>query len=90
MLVSLLIAVVLSGCVTATVATVAAVKSKKRSPRTLYLSDSIPEIEKNREAKILTAFFGLDNGLTRRTRAMYRKAPFIPPIPMALARLCLG
>lgn len=64
----------LSGCVVATVTTVAAVKSKKRSARKLYLSDSIPEIDKTREAKILTAFFGLDNGLTKRANLIYKKA----------------
>jgi hypothetical protein len=69
-----LITGLLSGCVVATVTTVAAVKSKKRSPRKLYLSDSIPEIDKTREAKILTAFFGLDNGLTKRANLIYKKA----------------
>jgi hypothetical protein len=53
---SVLITGLLSGCVAATVATVGAVKSKKRSPRKLYLSPSVPEIEKTRETKILTAF----------------------------------
>jgi hypothetical protein len=37
-------------------------------------SDSIPEVEKNREAKILTAFFGLDNGLTLKALRISRNA----------------
>jgi len=39
-----------------------------RSARALYLSASVPEMDKTRETKILTAFFGLDNGLTFRAR----------------------
>ena len=74
MLLAALITVFLSGCVTATVATVAAFKSKKRSSRKLYLSDTIPEIDKTRDAKILTAFFGLDNDLTSKARAQNKKA----------------
>jgi len=85
MLVLLLIAGVLSGCVAGTVATVTAIKSKKRSPRKLYLSDTIPEIDKTREPKILTAFFGLDNGLTRRTRVMYKKAPGKDGMPLVFS-----
>ena len=34
-------------------------------PRVL-LSAQVPEVDKTREAKILTAFFGLDNALTQR------------------------
>lgn len=37
-------------------------------------SDKIPEVEKTRELSILTAFFGLDNGLTRRANIIYSKA----------------
>lgn len=44
------------------------------SHRELKLSASIPEIEKTKEAKILTAFFGLDNALPQRARALYTKA----------------
>jgi len=84
-LLSVVITGMLSSCITATVATVAAVKSKKRSPRKLYLSDTIPEIDKTRETKILTAFFGLDNGLTRRTRVMYRKAPGKDGMPLVFS-----
>jgi len=84
-LLSAVITGMLSSCITATVATVAAVKNKKRSPRKLYLSDTIPEIAKTRETKILTAFFGLDNGLTRRTRVMYRKAPGKDGMPLVFS-----
>jgi hypothetical protein len=37
-------------------------------------SKTVPEINKTRELKILTAFFGLDNGLTRRANIIYSKA----------------
>ena len=37
-------------------------------------SKSVPEVDKTREVKILTAFFGLDNGLTRRANIIYSKA----------------
>jgi len=49
------------------------------------LSDSVPEVDKTRETKILTAFFGLDNGLTRRTRVMYRKAPGKDGMPLVFS-----
>ncbi len=84
LLLSLLMAGIFNSCIP-TVATVAAVKSKKRSPRKLYLSDSIPEIDKTREAKILTAFFGLDNGLTFRARAIYRKAQGKDGMPLVFS-----
>lgn len=41
----------------------------------VMLSDSVPEIDKTREANILTAFFGLDNGLPQRARLLYKNAP---------------
>jgi hypothetical protein len=34
----------------------------------------VPEVDKTREVKILTAFFGLDNGLTKRANLIYKKA----------------
>lgn len=37
-------------------------------------SETVPEVNKTREVKILTAFFGLDNGLTRRANITYSKA----------------
>jgi len=43
--------------------------------REVQLSDTVPDIDKTREAKILTVFFGLDNALPLRTRALYIKAP---------------
>jgi len=56
-----------------------------RNPRKLYLSTSVPEIDKTREAKILTAFFGLDNGLTQRARAIYRNAPGQDGMPLVFS-----
>ena len=37
-------------------------------------SETLPEVDKTRELKILTAFFGLDNGLTKRANLIYSKA----------------
>jgi len=59
--------------------------SKKRNRRQLYLSASVPEIDKTRDAQILTAFFGLDNGLTRLTRLIYRKAPGKDGMPLVFS-----
>ena len=42
--------------------------------RRVKLSDSIPEIDALREAKTLTAFFGLDNALPLQGILLYRKA----------------
>lgn len=84
-LLAVLITIFLSGCVAATVATVATVKSKKRSARELYFSDSIPEIDKTREARILTAFFGLDNDLPPRSRIIDKKAPGKDGMPLVFS-----
>lgn len=48
-------------------------------------SKSVPEIDKTRETKILTAFFGLDNGLTAQTRVIYRKAPGKDGMPLVFS-----
>jgi hypothetical protein len=56
-----------------------------RNPRELYLSSSVPDIDKTRETKILTAFFGLDNGLTFRARAIYRKAQGKDGMPLVFS-----
>lgn len=48
-------------------------------------SDKVPEIDKKRDAKILTAFFGLDNGLTRRTRLIYKNAPGQDGMPLVFS-----
>ncbi|NQZ76895.1 MAG: hypothetical protein HRT61_12460 [Ekhidna sp.] len=40
--------------------------------REVKLSASVPEIEKSREVKILTVFFGLDNALPRQARIFYK------------------
>ena len=47
----------------------------------LKLSSSIPEVDKTKEVKMLTAFFGLDNALPRRSRLLYEKAPGKDGIP---------
>lgn len=84
LLVSLLTAGIFNSCIPTT-ATVVTVKSKKHSPLKLYLSEAVPEIDKTREAKILTAFFGLDNGLTFRARAIYRKAQGKDGMPLVFS-----
>ena len=53
--------------------------------REFRLSSSVPEIDKTREAKILSAFFGLDNGLTQRARALYWKAPGKDGMPIVFS-----
>jgi hypothetical protein len=53
--------------------------------REILLSDSVPEVNKTREAKILTAFFGLDNGLTQRARAIYINAPGKDGMPLVFS-----
>jgi hypothetical protein len=53
--------------------------------REIRLSDSVPDIEKTREAKILTAFFGLDNGLPQRARALYKNAPGKDGMPLVFS-----
>lgn len=55
------------------------------TPRKLYLSDSIPEIDKTRKAKILTAFFGLDNSLPPRSRLIDKKAPGKDGMPLVFS-----
>ncbi|MEO0583165.1 MAG: hypothetical protein AAF135_13155, partial [Bacteroidota bacterium] len=59
--------------------------SDNRNPRKLYLSDSVPEIDKTRETKILTAFFGLDNALPQRARLIYAKAPGKDGMPLVFS-----
>lgn len=49
-------------------------KKIKNAQRELRLSATVPAIDKTREAKILTVFFGLDNALPRTARIMYKKA----------------
>ncbi|MEO1516912.1 MAG: hypothetical protein AAFV95_17955 [Bacteroidota bacterium] len=49
------------------------------------LSDSVPEIDRTREAKILTAFFGLDNGLTQQARLLYRNAAGQDGMPLVFS-----
>lgn len=56
-----------------------------RSITKLYLSDSFPEIDKTRDIEVLTAFFGLDNALTQRSRLIYRKAPGKDGMPLVFS-----
>ena len=53
--------------------------------REIRLSSTVPEIDKTREAKILTAFFGLDNALTQRARALYWNAPGKDGMPIVFS-----
>lgn len=56
-----------------------------RNPREIYLSASVPDIDKTRETKILTAFFGLDNGLSQRARAIYWNAAGQDGMPLVFS-----
>ena len=49
------------------------------------LSDRIPPVDKTREAKMLTAFFGLDNALTPLSRLIWRKAPGKDGMPLVFS-----
>jgi hypothetical protein len=49
------------------------------------LSEAIPEIEKTRQPKMLTAFFGLDNALPQQSRLLYRNAPRQDGMPIVFS-----
>ncbi len=49
------------------------------------LSEEIPPIDKTRKAKMLSAFFGLDNGLTPNSRLIWRKAPGKDGMPIVFS-----
>lgn len=88
LLVSLVVTAVLSSCIAATVATVGAVKRKKSKNLNiakLHLSNTIPEIDNTRETKLLTAFFGLDNGLDQRSELIYKNAPGQDGMPLVFS-----
>lgn len=54
------------------------------SPQILE-SETVPEVNKSRQVKILTAFFGLDNGLTQRANLIYRKAKGKDGMPLVFS-----
>lgn len=49
------------------------------------LSEKIPPIDKTREAKMLSAFFGLDNGLPPRSRLIWKGAPGKDGMPIVFS-----
>ncbi len=49
------------------------------------LSDKVPPVDKTREPKMLSAFFGLDNGLTPQSRLIWRKAPGKDGMPIVFS-----
>lgn len=49
------------------------------------LSDRIPQIDKSREAKVLSAFFGLDNALPKTTIGVSPKAPGKDGMPIVFS-----
>ncbi|MEL6866940.1 MAG: hypothetical protein AAFP19_21120 [Bacteroidota bacterium] len=49
------------------------------------LSDQIPPIDKTRKARMLSAFFGLDNALPQRARLIWRKAPGKDGMPIVFS-----
>jgi len=50
------------------------------------LSATVPEVDKTREAKTLTAFFGLDNNLPPRSVLLYKKAPGKDGMPVVFSQ----
>ncbi|MEL6848797.1 MAG: hypothetical protein AAFP92_09780 [Bacteroidota bacterium] len=75
---SILLAVILTGCGEQDTLS-------NRNPRQLYLSETVPEIDKSRETKLLSAFFGLDNDLPQRARAIYFNAPGKDGMPVVFS-----
>jgi hypothetical protein len=53
--------------------------------RVIQLSASVPEIDKTREVKILSVFFGLDNALNRRSKFLYKNAPGQDGMPVVFS-----
>ncbi|MEL7119597.1 MAG: hypothetical protein AAFO07_09155 [Bacteroidota bacterium] len=49
------------------------------------LSEEVPPIDKTREPKILSAFFGLDNALNQKSRLIWRKAPGKDGLPIVFS-----
>ncbi|WP_000393977.1 hypothetical protein [Leptospira interrogans] len=49
------------------------------------LSSNVPQIEKNREAKLISAFFGLDNSLPWRSFLLWRNAPGKDGMPLVFS-----
>ena len=49
------------------------------------LSEEIPPVDKTREAKMLSAFFGLDNALTPKARLIWKKAPGKDGMPIVFS-----
>ena len=54
--------------------------------RSVKLSDTIPEIDKTREARVLTAFFGLDHELPMVSIGLYRNAPGKSGMPIVFSQ----
>ena len=54
--------------------------------RSIKLSATIPEIDKSREARVLTAFFGLDNELPLVSIGLYRNAPGKSGMPVVFSQ----
>ncbi|MEM7514397.1 MAG: hypothetical protein AAF388_25950 [Bacteroidota bacterium] len=49
------------------------------------LSEEIPPIDKTREARMLSAFFGLDNGLNQLSRLIWKEAPGKDGMPIVFS-----
>ena len=60
-------------------------KLRYNRKRDIQLSNKVPEIDKSREAKILSVFFGLDNGLNRMSRFLYKNAPGQDGMPVVFS-----
>lgn len=60
-------------------------KKISNARRELRLSATVPAVDQTRDAKILTAFFGLDNALPATSRVLYRKAPGKDGMPIVFS-----
>lgn len=76
---------ILNSCVITAVAASTLLNKSKRDPQQLYISDTIPEMDKKRQTEILSAFFGLDNGLNKRTKVIYKEAPGKDGMPLVFS-----
>ena len=54
--------------------------------RSIKLSDAVPDIDKKREARVLTAFFGRDSDLPLQSIGLYIKAPGKDGMPLVFSQ----
>jgi len=59
--------------------------SCQRAVPEYILSETIPSVDQTREARMLSAFFGLDNALTPNARLIWREAPRKYGLPLVFS-----